>query len=147
MNTLPTQDLASFRLDLSVRDYECDMQGIVNNAVYQNYLEHCRHEFLKSLHLDFAALTAQGHHLVVIRAELDYLQPLRSGDRFCVHLSMHRVSKLRFAFRQTIIREPQGAEKEQVMLRAVIFASGINPRGRPALPECISALLEQAPTL
>jgi acyl-CoA thioesterase FadM len=36
-----------FRLDFEVRDYECDLQGIVNNAVYQNYLEHTRHEFLK----------------------------------------------------------------------------------------------------
>ncbi|MBU2223338.1 MAG: acyl-CoA thioesterase, partial [Gammaproteobacteria bacterium] len=29
-----------FSVDFKVRDYECDMQGIVNNAVYFNYLEH-----------------------------------------------------------------------------------------------------------
>ena len=34
-----------FELKMSVRDYECDLQGIVNNAVYQNYLEHARHQF------------------------------------------------------------------------------------------------------
>jgi len=28
-----------FKVDFEVRDYECDLQGIVNNAVYQNYLE------------------------------------------------------------------------------------------------------------
>ena len=49
-----------FTLELAVRDYECDLQGVVNNAVYQNYLEHARHEYLKSIGIDFAALTAQG---------------------------------------------------------------------------------------
>jgi acyl-ACP thioesterase len=34
----------SFRLEFSVRDYECDLQGVVNNAVYQHYLEYARHE-------------------------------------------------------------------------------------------------------
>ena len=42
-----------FEIELQVRDYECDIQGIVNNAVYQNYLEHCRHKFLNSVGLDF----------------------------------------------------------------------------------------------
>ena len=28
-----------FEVVMTVRDYECDIQGIVNNAVYQNYLE------------------------------------------------------------------------------------------------------------
>ena len=30
-----------YELTLKVRDYECDLQGIVNNANYQHYLEHC----------------------------------------------------------------------------------------------------------
>jgi acyl-CoA thioester hydrolase len=32
-------DAHAFASEMSVRDYECDMQGIVNNSVYQNYLE------------------------------------------------------------------------------------------------------------
>jgi len=45
-----------FSLHMQVRDYECDIQGIVNNAVYQNYFEHTRHEFIKSAGLNFADL-------------------------------------------------------------------------------------------
>ena len=71
------------RLTLTVRDYECDMQGVVNNAVYQNYLEHARHECLKACNIDFAALTRAGIHLVVVRAEIDYKEDLQ-GAQFVI---------------------------------------------------------------
>ena len=48
-----------FVLDMEVRDYECDLQGVVNNSVYQNYLEHTRHKYLKSTGIDFAELAAK----------------------------------------------------------------------------------------
>ena len=50
-----------YELEMKVRDYECDLQGIVNNANYQHYLEHTRHEFLTSVGVSFAALHEQGH--------------------------------------------------------------------------------------
>lgn len=49
-----------YELTMKVRDYECDLQGIVNNANYQHYLEHTRHEFLLSTGVSFAALHEQG---------------------------------------------------------------------------------------
>ena len=80
------------------------MQGIVNNAVYQNYLEHCRHEFLLSAGIDFNRLTREKVFLLVVRAELDYKAPLRGGDAFWIGLNLERVSPLRFAFLQDIYR-------------------------------------------
>ena len=43
-----------FTMKMSVRDYECDLQGIVNNANYLHYIEHTRHEFLKHAGANFA---------------------------------------------------------------------------------------------
>jgi acyl-CoA thioester hydrolase len=117
-------------IQLSVRDYECDMQGVVNNAVYQNYLEHARHAFLKAHGIDFAAVTRSGINLVVVRAELDYKGSLTSGDTFSVHTRMEQVSRLRFAFHQQILRDVDGKE----MVAARIIGSGINQQGRPTLP-------------
>ena len=71
-----------FEYEMDVRDYECDMQGVVNNSVYQNYLEHTRHQYLKSIGLDFTVLTEKEINLIVIRVEIDYKASLKSGDKF-----------------------------------------------------------------
>lgn len=55
-----------FELEMKVRDYECDMQGIVNNANYQHYLEHARHEFLQSTGTAFVDMREQGIEPVVL---------------------------------------------------------------------------------
>ena len=55
-----TADAFDFELEFEVRDYECDLQGMVNNAVYLNYLEHTRHQYLRSRDIDFAALHEAG---------------------------------------------------------------------------------------
>ena len=125
-----------FKLDFQVRDYECDMQGIVNNAVYQNYLEHTRHEFLKSIGVDFAYFTEKKIHLVAIRAELDYKYSLKSGDRFWVGLNLEKLSRIRFAFFQDIYKQ----EDDRLILNAKIIATALNEKGRPtSLPEIESA--------
>ncbi|NQV70485.1 MAG: acyl-CoA thioesterase [Pseudohongiella sp.] len=126
-----------FNLPMTVRDYECDMQGIVNNAVYQNYLEHARHEFLLSKGLDFSELTSRGVIVVVIRAELDYKQPLRSGDSFLVSVATRQVSRLKLTFDQQIRKQPDG----ELMLEAQITATSLNARNRPYFPEELKVLL------
>lgn len=128
----------SFTVDFTVRDYECDLQGVVNNSVYQNYLEHTRHEFLLSRQLDFPTLTAQGIFLVVVRAELDYRKPLRPGDAFQVSLRTEALGKLRIIFHQDIMRS-DGA----LMLQAKIIATAIDARGKPlAVPALMARLLD-----
>ncbi len=123
-----------------VRDYECDLQGIVNNANYQHYLEHARHQMLKRMGLDFAALSHAGMNLVVTRIEIDYLLPLRSGDAFEVRTTLQRVSKLRFACLQNIVRTPDGA----AVAKAVVTVASINAAGRPAFFAEIDAALAGA---
>jgi acyl-CoA thioester hydrolase len=130
----------NFRIDFQVRDYECDMQGVVNNAVYQNYLEHARHEFLKKLGLDFAELTRQKINLVVVRSELDYKASLRSGDSFWVGTRLERVSPLRFAFLQDILRSPE----DTLVLQGRVIGTALNERGRPKMPQKIAELMESS---
>lgn len=121
-----------------VRDYECDLQGVVNNAVYQNYLENARHEYFHSLGIDFAALTEAGIHLVVVRLELDYRSSLRPNDEFHVTTRMERGSKVRFVFYQEIIRNADN----KTILNGKVIGTALNDRGRPEIPIVIENILE-----
>ncbi len=125
-----------FTAEMRVRDYECDLQGIVNNAVYQNYLEHARHEFLNSRGLDFAELTALGVIIVVIRAELDYKQPLKPGDHFAVSVVAKQSGRLKLVFEQQIRR----VEDNELMLDAKIVAVSLRGGKRPYFPAQLNKL-------
>ncbi|MFW1677286.1 acyl-CoA thioesterase [Pontibacter sp. JAM-7] len=127
----------SFSLEMKVRDYECDLQGIVNNGVYFNYLEHARHEFLLEKGIDFAALTAEGVHLVVVRSELDYKQSLTSGDRFSIAVSVERISRVKFGFRQRVVR----LSDQQLVLTGLVTGVALNPQGRPCVLPALERLL------
>jgi acyl-CoA thioester hydrolase len=127
-----------FKITLDVRDYECDLQGIVNNSTYQQYLEHARHQFLKSKNVDFAKLTAEGIHLVVIKAELDYKKSLKPSDQFTVSVSLQKVSRIRWVFVQEIRRQPD----DTLMLSGRISGVGLNEKGRPHVVEELEGLFQ-----
>jgi acyl-CoA thioester hydrolase len=126
----------TFKVDFKVRDYECDIQGIVNNSVYFNYLEHARHEYLLKKGIDFAKLAQQNVNLVVIRSEVDYKGSLCPGDHFYVTVEVSRTSKLKFTFVQTVVR----ANDEKIMLSAKVTGTSVNERGRAFIYEGIEQL-------
>ena len=79
-----------YRLEMKVRDYECDIQGVVNNANYQHYLEHARHEFLEHIGGSFSQMHSQGFDPMVAKITMGYKRPLRGGDRFVVCINLQR---------------------------------------------------------
>lgn len=105
----------AYELRMKVRDYECDLQGIVNNANYQHYTEHTRHEFLLSHGISFADLHRRGIDCVVARITMQYKVPLRSGDEFVSRLRV-RKEGIKYVFLQDIFR----ARDEKLCLRAQV---------------------------
>ena len=105
----------SYELKMKVRDYECDIEGIVNNANYLHYLEHTRHLFLKSRNLSFAEMHRKGVDAVVARMNLQYKVPLRCDDEFVSRLSVSKEG-IRYVFRQDIYRLPD----EKLCVKAIM---------------------------
>ena len=126
----------SYSVEFSVRDYECDIQGVVNNANYQHYLEHARHEFLVSKGISFVQLHEDGIDLIVTKVEIDYKYPLRSRDRFAVRTNIRREGNVRLVFLQDIYRLPD----EKLIVKAKI--TGVATKnGKPKPPGDLIARL------
>lgn len=106
-----------YELKMKVRDYECDLQGIVNNANYQHYTEHTRHEFLLSEGVSFAELHKKGIDAVVARMTMAFKTPLRSGDEFSSRLALKK-DGIKYVFIQDIFRLPD----ERPVLRSTVEA-------------------------
>ncbi len=92
-----------FETRMMVRDYECDIEGIVNNANYLHYMEHTRHLFLKECGLSFADMHRKGVDAVVARMNLQFKVPLRCDDEFLSRLAL-RKEGIRYIFNQDIFR-------------------------------------------
>ena len=104
-----------YELTLKVRDYECDLQGIVNNANYQHYLEHTRHEFLLSAGVSVADLHTKGIDPVVARITISFKTPLKSGDQFVSKLYLKKEG-IKYVFYQDIFRK----EDNKIVVKAVV---------------------------
>lgn len=92
-----------FTTRMEVRDYECDIEGIVNNANYLHYTEHTRHLFLKSLGLSFAAMHEKGVDAVVARMSLSFHVPLRCDDEFISCMNLEKKG-LKYIFKHYLYR-------------------------------------------
>ena len=104
-----------YELKMKVRDYECDLQGIVNNANYQHYLEHTRHEILTAAGMSFARLHEEGIDPVVARLTMAFKTPLKSGDEFLSRLYLKKEG-IKYVFYQDIYR----ASDEKMVIKATV---------------------------
>ena len=117
-----------YELEMKVRDYECDLQGIVNNANYQHYLEHTRHEFLLTTGVSFADLHQRGIDVVVSKITMTFKVPLRSRDEFISKLYLQR-DGIRFVFYQDIFRKSDNKQCLRGVVEAVCLENGVLTRG------------------
>ena len=113
---------------MKVRDYECDIQGVVNNANYQHYLEHARHEFLEQIGGSFSQMHNQGLDLMVSKVTLNYKRPLRGGDRFVVCINAQRKGA-KLVFVQDIYNLADGALVLKGELDIICLKDGRLTRG------------------
>lgn len=121
------------RRDFKVRDYECDIQGVVNNATYQRYMEVTRNEWLyEEMGLNYSRMTSENKFLFVSKVVIEYKYPLRPNDRFWCGGLVRRTSNVKLIAVQDIYREDN---KE--ILKADLVIVGVSPSGGYGLPQNI----------
>ena len=131
-----------FTLEIAVRDYELDSEGIVNNAIYLHYLEHTRHAFVKREGIPFGSLSREGLVPVVRRMEIDYRLSLHSGDVMLSRLWIERNGP-RFIFHQDIFNKETGELVVAAVVTIVCMENGRINRG-DELADRMAKYLEQA---
>ena len=117
-----------FKLTDKVRDYECDLQGVVNNSNYQHYMEHTRHEFLESLGEKFGKMHEKGVDGFVSRVEIQYKTSLKSGDSYISCLYAYK-NGVKLVFEQDIYRASDNALATKGIVESVIVENGKLTRG------------------
>ncbi len=73
-----------FTATVRVRSYELDSFGHVNNAVYLQYLEYARSEFLLQVGISFSDFQRWNAMPYVVRAEIDYKASSRYDDELVI---------------------------------------------------------------
>lgn len=113
---------------LTVRPYECDSYGHVNHAVYVNYLEHARMQFLHAAGFDYKGLIQDGFFTVIARLDISYRAPAYADDELAIETEAVDVRRIGGTFRQTIRRG------DAVVAEADVHWCVVNADGRPARP-------------
>lgn len=97
-----------FKVRVGVRGYEVDTQGHLNQAVYLQYGEHARWEFLRALGIPQDKLIASGVGPVALETTLRFHRELRSGDEVDVSCAFEWTGRKTFLVKQEFHRVSDG---------------------------------------
>ncbi|MFI2640898.1 acyl-CoA thioesterase [Streptomyces sp. NPDC018610] len=102
-----------FSVRVSVRGYETDTQGHLNQAVYLNYAEHARWSMLQAAGITQAGLLARGVGPVALETTIRFRRELLAGDEVDVTCSFEWGGGKTFRIEQTI-RKADGTVAAEV---------------------------------
>ncbi|CCK26463.1 thioesterase superfamily protein [Streptomyces davaonensis JCM 4913] len=91
-----------FSVPVTVRGYETDVQGHLNQAVYLNYAEHARWSLLRAAGITQAGLIGKGVGPVALETTIRYRRELLAGDEVEVTCAFDWSGGKTFRMEQTI---------------------------------------------
>ncbi len=119
--------------ELKVRSYELDAYHHVNHAVFLNYYEQARVEYLEQQDMSFISLAREGFVFIIVHAEVDYLKPLGMSDRISISGEITEVGNSSV----TIVQEIRKLPGEELIGKAEFVAVFVDRNsGQPvAVPD------------
>ena len=94
-----------FSVPITVRGYELDTQGHLNQAVYLQYSEHARWELLAAAGIQQNAMVASGIGPVALEVNVKYLRELRGGEQVDVTCEFGWSEGKVFQLKQQIVKK------------------------------------------
>ncbi|WP_395571069.1 acyl-CoA thioesterase [Streptomyces sp. BK79] len=91
-----------FSVPVTVRGYETDTQGHLNQSVYLNYAEHARWSLLRAAGIRQADLVSRGVGPVALETTIRYRRELLAGDEVEVSCAFEWGEGKTFRIRQTV---------------------------------------------
>ena len=116
-----------YKTEISERSYELDSYNHVNNAVYQEYLEHARMDFLNQIGFKYKEFYDEGYFLFITHVDIYYKAPAVLNDILTVETSVKELKLVRGTFHQTIKKEDG-----TVCIEADVDWACITKSGRPS---------------
>lgn len=92
----------AFSVPVTVRGYELDINGHLNQAVYLQYAEHARWELMKAAGIPGEKMVGSGIGPVVLEQTLKYQRELHLGDEVTVSCEFRWSGGKAFRMRQEI---------------------------------------------
>lgn len=132
---MPYETCSSF----TVRSYEVDSYRHLNNGVYVSWFEQARLEFLQSLGFSYDGFADREQWFVVARTEVDFRQPLTSGDEARVRSSIAALGRSSVRWRQVL--ERTGGELVAEAVTVMVF-HGSDGRSTP-IPDDFRSAVER----
>jgi acyl-CoA thioester hydrolase len=129
----PNVDRWRYTVRYPVRQYELDVLGHVNNAVYLNWVEQVAIEHVEALGFGRAWASERGGAWVVREHHVTYHRPVEYGDVVLVTTLPQELSGVRGLRRTEIHREADGALTTEVLTQWIwVRASDGRPTRVPA---------------
>lgn len=108
-----------------VRTYECDSYGHVNNAVYLNYLEYGRMDYLQQIGFDYSGCVNAGFYLYVTHVDIYYKLSAFFGDELTIETEPVKLGAVSGQIHQ-VVRNQKG----EVCSEADVTWASVNSKSR-----------------
>ncbi len=117
--------------ELKVRPYECDSYSHVNNAVYLNYLEMSRMDYLNKIGFDYNGIVKAGFYLYVTHVDIHYKSSAFLNEELEIETYPTTLKHVMGTMHQ-IVRKKDGTKCAE----ADVTWASVTKEGKPAkLPE------------
>lgn len=103
------KNLFKHKIDIKVRFYEVDMLGVCNNAVYINYFEQARLDYIKDLgFIPEGGIFSDNNLFFIVRNEIDYKGHARFDDELIIYSRISYIKNSSFGFEHIVESKKNG---------------------------------------